>query len=128
MGGILGGGGSSSSSTSTSTSSTHVNVEVNPQIVNAIDTAPLVQPLNNLMQILSGIQTTQVQVADRNTEALRELSGSIRNAGENIGAGAIGSAAVQASVAQQSAESEKGFKIIAAIAAILTAIYYAKRV
>lgn len=72
MGGIIGGGGGGSSSSSVSQAENKTNVEVTTNLQNIIDTAPIVEPLQNLTDAISGVATERAK-------ATQELSATVKD-------------------------------------------------
>lgn len=77
----LGGGSSSSSQSSSSTSTV---VTVNPTILNNIDTGPIAQPLQNLVNALTLGSVTNAVAAERQAQAIEAGAAKLADAqGQN---------------------------------------------
>ncbi|ARJ65494.1 hypothetical protein WV31_07425 [Magnetospirillum sp. ME-1] len=70
----MGGGGSSSSSTSNATNSTNVDVTSNVQVQNILDTAPLVGPIQNLTDAISGVTTERAKTTQELSATVKEVA------------------------------------------------------
>lgn len=75
MGGIVGGGGgSSSSSTSQAENKTNVEVTTNTTLQNIIDTAPIVGPLQNLTDAISGVSTERAKATQELSSTVKDIA------------------------------------------------------